>query len=134
MTEINDHIIEYLDYYCELSSPPKFAVLIKGEWGSGKTWLVEKYIKEKYKQNETYSLGNSPQSSANCSEKNPKPIYISLYGVASLSEIDDLIFSQLHPILSSKALKLGSKFLVGAVKATIKVDLNVIVQRKCNSY
>ena len=45
-------------------------------------------------------------------------------GVASLSEIDDLIFSQLHPILSSKALKLGSKFLVGAVKTTIKVDLN----------
>jgi c-di-AMP phosphodiesterase-like protein len=41
-----------------------------------------------------------------------------------LSEIDDLIFSQLHPILSSKALKLGSKILVGALKATIKVDLN----------
>jgi GTPase SAR1 family protein len=124
MKEINDHIIEYLDYYCGLPYPPKFAVLIKGEWGSGKTWLVEKYIKGEYKQDETYSLGSSPQSSANFSEKNPKPIYISLYGVASLSEIDDLIFSQLHPILSSKALKLGSKFLVGAVKATIKVDLN----------
>lgn len=124
MKEINDHIIEYLDYYCGLPYPPKFAVLIKGEWGSGKTWLVENYIKGKYKQDETYSLGNSPQSSENFSEKNPKPIYISLYGVTSLSEIDDLIFSQLHPILSSKALKLGSKILVGALKATIKVDLN----------
>lgn len=159
MTEINDHIIEYLDYYCELSSPPKFAVLIKGEWGSGKTWLVEKYIEEKYKQDETinrfskneihelarsplpvkkesnssppnerYELGHSPlslnKSKSSFSEKNLKPLYISLYGVASLSEIDDLIFSQLHPILSSKALKLGSKILVGALKATIKVDLN----------
>ena len=167
MTEINDHIIKYLDYYCKLPYPPKFAVLIKGEWGSGKTWLVEKYIEEKYEQGETtnlslknksnsnlfheihelarsplpvkkesnsspsneiYILGHSPlslnKSKSSSSEKNLKPIYISLYGVASLSEIDDLIFSQLHPILSSKALKLGSKILVGAVKATIKVDLN----------
>ena len=53
MTEINDHIIKYLDYYCKLPYPPKFAVLIKGEWGSGKTWLVEKYIEEKYEQGET---------------------------------------------------------------------------------
>jgi hypothetical protein len=33
ISEINNHIEEYLDYYCGLSHAPGFAVLLKGEWG-----------------------------------------------------------------------------------------------------
>jgi tRNA A37 threonylcarbamoyladenosine biosynthesis protein TsaE len=38
------HIVtDYLDYYCGLEDSPGFAVLLKGEWGSGKTWFINKY-------------------------------------------------------------------------------------------
>jgi hypothetical protein len=33
ISKINNHIEEYLDYYCGLSHAPGFAVLLKGEWG-----------------------------------------------------------------------------------------------------
>jgi len=40
---MNKHITDYLDKYLKLSKPD-FAVMIKGEWGSGKTYFIEKYI------------------------------------------------------------------------------------------
>ena len=46
---INSHIEEYLDYYCGLSHAPEFAILLKGEWGCGKTWFINKY-REKLEQ------------------------------------------------------------------------------------
>lgn len=106
MSSLNQHITDYLEYYCNLSHPPKFGLLIKGEWGSGKTYFVKQYIENKK------------------SSKNFKPLYISLYGVASLSEVDELIFKELHPVLSSKIVKLGSKILTNSLRAAIKIDLN----------
>ncbi|MEO1673560.1 MAG: P-loop NTPase fold protein, partial [Cyanobacteria bacterium J06631_2] len=41
--KLNQHIEEYLDYYFSLSYPPGFAILLKGEWGCGKTWFINKY-------------------------------------------------------------------------------------------
>ncbi len=40
---MNKHIVDYLDKYLKLSKPD-FAVMIKGEWGSGKTYFIKKYI------------------------------------------------------------------------------------------
>ena len=40
---MNKHITDYLDKYLKLSKPD-FAVMIKGEWGSGKTYFIKKYI------------------------------------------------------------------------------------------
>lgn len=39
----NKHIIEYLDYYIK-SETINFAVLLKGTWGSGKTYFIKKLI------------------------------------------------------------------------------------------
>jgi uridine kinase len=39
----NESIENYLDYYCGLQEAPKLAILLKGKWGSGKTWFIKKY-------------------------------------------------------------------------------------------
>jgi nucleoside-triphosphatase THEP1 len=103
---INSHIEAYLDYYCNCGlSAPGFAVLLKGEWGSGKTWFINKY-REKLKEN------------------NQKCLYVSLYGMTSFSEIEDTFFQQLHPILSSKGMAITGKIFKGVLKGTLKVDLD----------
>jgi hypothetical protein len=100
---MNRHIEEYLDYYLSLDKSPNYAVLLRGNWGIGKTWFIKNYIKK-----------SSPESF----------LYISLNGVTSYKEIENSIFQQLHPLLSSKPMKFVGKFLKGAVKATLKVDLD----------
>jgi len=76
--------------------------MLNGKWGAGKTWFIKKSLK---------SSGN-------------KYLYVSLYGITSIEEIENSFFEQLHPILSSKGMKLTSKIFKGVLKATIKVDLD----------
>ena len=72
--EIKDIIIDYLK-----NDKLNQAILIDGEWGSGKTFFVKEKvipkIKEKLKDVPIY--------------------YVSLYGVSSSSEIHNLISSQI---------------------------------------
>jgi GTPase SAR1 family protein len=102
---INGHIEEYLDYYCGLNHAPGFAVLLQGQWGSGKTWFINKYRKI-------------------LKDRNQKCIYVSLYGMTSFSDIEDAFFQQLHPILSSKGMAITGKILKGIIKGTLKIDLD----------
>ena len=104
-TSINNHVEDYLNYYCRLSHSPKFAILLKGKWGSGKTWFINQY-REKLK------------------EEGKKSLYVSLYGVAHYSEIEDLLFQQLHPFRSSKGMVLAEKVFKGLLKGALKIDLN----------
>lgn len=101
--KLNEHVTQYLKYYINLKNSPEYAVLLEGEWGSGKTWFIKEFMD---KQKET------------------KFIYVSLNGVSSFSEIEDSFFQQTHPVLSSKGMKIAGKILKGAIKATIKVDLD----------
>ncbi|WP_161938126.1 P-loop NTPase fold protein [Mastigocoleus testarum] len=103
----NNHIEEYLDYYCSLFCSPKLAVLLKGEWGCGKTWFINQY-REKLKS------------------QNKKSLYVSLYGVNSYSEIEDSPFQQLHPILASKQMVIAGKVFKGFLKGALKIDLNMV--------
>ncbi len=102
---INSHIETYLDYYCGLSHAPGFAILLKGKWGCGKTWFINKY-REKLEQ------------------ETKKCLYVSLYGMISFSEIEDTFFQQLHPVLSSKGMAITGKILKGLLKGTLKIDLD----------
>ncbi len=104
---INTHIETYLDYYCGLSHAPGFAILLKGKWGCGKTWFINKY-------REKLENGNKKQ----------KCLYVSLYGMTSFSEIENIFFQQLFPIRSSKAASITGKVLQGLIKASLKIDLN----------
>lgn len=104
MNSTNQKIHNFLKYYCDLSSPPEYAVLIKGKWGTGKTWFIKNLISD---------LNTS----------NIKSLHISLYGMTSFDEIENEFFRQLHPILSSKKMALAGKVLKGIVKTTFKIDL-----------
>jgi hypothetical protein len=99
----NTHVTTYLDYYCSLPGSPEFALMLRGNWGSGKSWFIKKYIE-----------GHSPEDF----------LYLSLYGVTSYTEIEDSFFTQLHPVLASKGMKLAGKILKGLIKTTIKIDLD----------
>ncbi len=101
---VNDHIEKYLGHYLQIPNPG-FAVLLKGEWGCGKTWFIKNFIKK-----------------ADKSEK--RFLYISLYGIKTISEIDDLIFQQLHPILGSKAVTLLGSVLKGAIRLGVPLELS----------
>ncbi len=109
MTQINQrtnsHVEKYLDYYCQLSHAPEFAVLLKGQWGSGKTWFINRYCEKSR-------------------EKNKRFLYISLYGMSSLSDVDDTFFQLLYPIRSSKGMAITEKIIKGLLKVSLKIDLN----------
>ena len=66
----NRHIREFLPYYVKLPQAPRYAVLISGPWGIGKTFLVDKILKEQFKHDPTGYT------------------YVSLYGLASSEQID----------------------------------------------
>lgn len=95
----NNNVIGYLNYYFYEDINSDYAVLLNGPWGSGKTYFIKnKFFKEDHELT--------------------KPLYITLNGLTSISEITDQFFSQLHPKLSSKAFRM----------------LGVIASRAINGY
>ena len=90
----NHNIVDFLDDYFESENPPAYAVLLSGEWGCGKTFLMKKIMKRyTKKRNNKKSAKDKPEDLF---------IYISLYGIKDQAAIDSLIFfKNLHPILSS---------------------------------
>ena len=64
----NQVVIKYLNYYLSLKESPDYAVLINGHWGAGKTFFIKKFLKNK-----------------------DDFIYISLYGLSSIDEINTRI-------------------------------------------
>lgn len=102
---VNAHVESYLNYYCGLEGGPGFAVLLKGDWGVGKTWFIKNYFKQ---------LKN----------KQLKYIYISLYGVSKQSHIEERLFEAMYPLFTSKPAKLAGIAVKGLIKATVQVDLN----------
>jgi len=96
-TDPNRHIREYLRYYLSLTSPPGYAVMIRGPWGIGKTFLIRQILAQLFDDEKAY-------------------IYVSLYGVDTPSEIDTAIFAATHPILGSKAAKVVGRALNAGLK------------------
>lgn len=79
----NQHITEFLNYYCSLPTAPQYAVMLKGKWGSGKTHFINEYKNV-------------------LNENKKKYIYVSLYGVTSYDEIETKFLEVLHPKLYNK--------------------------------
>ncbi|MBE9115518.1 NTPase [Lusitaniella coriacea LEGE 07157] len=102
---VNSHIKEYLHYYCGLSHAPRFAILLKGQWGAGKTWFINEFCEKLKKENK-------------------KCLYISLYGMTKFSEVEYAFFQQLHPVLSSKGMAITGKVLKAFAKGMFEFDLN----------
>lgn len=71
------------------------AFVVNGAWGSGKTFLIKKWLRVC-----EFFSGNSKQ-----------PIYVSVFGYDEIQQIVATINKELHPILYSKPLLVISKFL-----------------------
>lgn len=89
-TENNSHVKDYLAYYTALPHSPHHAVMINGPWGIGKTWFVKTFLRQHVGQDKKY-------------------IYISLYGLATIDEIDAALFQAIYPALGWKVTKLGAR-------------------------
>lgn len=101
---MNEHIEIFLNHYIDLTVAPEYAVLLTGEWGSGKTFFIKNFLESK--------------------KDDKKIINISLFGLTKLEEINEQIFQQLHPVLSHKYMSIAGKLLKGAVKLGTSIDLN----------
>jgi hypothetical protein len=100
----NNHVTSFLDYYTLLESSPNYAVLLRGNWGSGKTWFIKDYI-----------------SNQNV-DSSRKFLFVSLYGINSVDDIEKAFYKELHPFLASKGFKIAGALLKGLLKTTIKFD------------
>lgn len=89
---------------------PQYAVMLKGEWGCGKSFFVNKWIKEYKPAGKNNSL---------------KPIYVSLYGLKDTSQITESIDRVLHPLLYSKGAKLTKRLLKIVGKVVLKTSFDV---------
>lgn len=100
----NKHITDFLDYYIKLKNP-QYAVLLKGKWGSGKTYFINNYKDHLEKIDQKY-------------------IYVSLYGVTSYDEIETKFLKAIHPKLYNDKTIFAGKIAKGLLKGTLKLDLN----------
>lgn len=112
---MNAHIKDYLNYYVTINDP-RYAVLLNGAWGCGKTYFIKNLLSEWIK---------SPQQKYNDEDIVLKPIYISLNGVSSIKAVNYLIKKELSPILYSKGLQTAKKILFGTLKVATKINLDV---------
>src|SRR6185437_13448629 len=94
---MNQHVWEFLDYYITRRHAPHYAVMISGPWGVGKTYLIKKFLRQN-------------------NGKLKKPLYVSLYGLSSITEIDDAVFQASFPLLGGKAAKIVGKLAKTALK------------------
>ena len=101
----NKHVVDFLRYYCASETPFDYAVMLKGPWGSGKTYLIKNFLAAREQQEAA------------------KNFYVSLYGISSPRQIEDEFYRQLHPILASKGMKIAAGIAKAALKATLKIDV-----------
>lgn len=65
---MNKQIFDFLNEYAKLPSP-RYAVLLRGKWGCGKTYFVKNWLAEFDKSNKLPANENSIEL---------KPIYVSI--------------------------------------------------------
>ena len=108
---MNENISQYLLKY--VTNPdPRYAVMLKGKWGCGKSHFIQKWIKE-YK--DEIKKGNVVI----------EPIYVSLYGLKETSQITEAIDRALHPFLYSKGAELAKGVFKLAGKVIFKTSIDL---------
>jgi len=107
MSGKNEHVRSFIGYYSKLKIAPEYAVLIKGPWGCGKSYLVQQCMEE-------LEADDNPVNF----------LYVSLYGITSVEAIEERFFQILNPVLSSKGMVLAGRFAKGLLKGALKIDLD----------
>ena len=133
MCNKNSHVKDYLEYYCQLDREPCHAVLLKGKWGTGKTWFMKHtfdslgYSNYKDIVKKTSWIKNifKPRKDL-LKDKENLYLYVSLYGVTSVEDIENEFFKQLCPRILSKSMGFLGGMAKSAIKSRLGVDLDNI--------
>lgn len=97
-----ENIAQFLEHYCTQAADPQYAVMLKGPWGSGKTWFVDQLRKRLEGQGLRF-------------------LYITLYGVRNAEDIAEQCHRQMHPLLHNEVVKYTLGFARSALKGSIKL-------------
>ena len=91
MAIVNHHIKDFLEYYIALEQP-QYAILLSGQWGSGKTYFINRFKDE---------------------HRDQKYIHVSLFGLKSKEDIHKQVIFKLFGIGDNKFAKAVS--LIGNI-------------------
>lgn len=108
---MNESVSQYLFKYID-NPDPRYAVMLKGKWGCGKSFFVQNWIKN-------YQEGTKKGDAV------LKPIYVSLYGLKETSQITEAIDRALRPFLYSKGAEWTKKICKIAGKIIFKTSFDV---------
>ena len=111
----NSHILDYLSYYAAFKQAPRFAVLIDGRWGIGKTHLVETFL----------GRVRTPEF---------KAVYVSLNGLKSSAEIDREVFRGSYAVLGNKFFEAATGVAKTGLKWWQGISLDIDLMRLINRY
>lgn len=89
----------------------KIAILINGEWGSGKTFFAKEVLLKEIKKNK---------------DKKKKHFYVSLYGVENISEISSKIYTEI--LINTISNKTIFKFLNIIKRKHIDIGLKLVLR------
>jgi len=118
--EDNTALLATLKDYCTTHPAPDYTLMLNGPWGSGKSFLIDRFIKETLVHH--LDSGNSRH-----------PLVVSLYGVASAEDFSEALYVALHPMLSSNGARLLGAVAKGLLKSTVKIDLTETQGRKSSA-
>lgn len=105
---MNENVLNFLNFYSE-DTDPQYAVLLDGKWGCGKTFFVQKWLSLQKKHPDGEIV----------------PIYISLFGLKTIEQVNTSINNVLFPILNSKVYKIGKGLCKAVVSGVLKYNLDV---------
>ena len=105
MSEVLQTVLDYVK-----SPQTDYALLITGPWGCGKTYFWKNVIEHELK-------------GLQGSDHIQRILYVSLYGVSDVKDIDRSLFTQSYPGINRKGVGRTSRLVAGVVEALGYVDL-----------
>lgn len=110
----NAQLKAYLNEYIKMSRP-QFAVMITGKWGCGKTYYIDGLIKQ-WEKAKVKTDKESIQL---------KPVYVSVYGLHTISEVVRKIKMKVRPWLYSKGAAVAMKVALTSLQILTKSKVDV---------
>lgn len=104
---MNEDIIRFLNRYKD-DPDPQYAVLLDGKWGCGKTFFIKSWL-------DTFQTENEDELT---------PMYVSLFGVQTVKQINDTINGLLFPFMNSKVYKIGKTFTKMIASAALRFNVD----------
>lgn len=104
---MNEDIIRFLNRYKD-DTDPQYAVLLDGKWGCGKTFFIKSWL-------DTFQTENEDELT---------PMYVSLFGVQTVKQINDTINGLLFPFMNSKVYKIGKTFTKMVASAALRFNVD----------